>query len=709
MALAWLKASSRSAARRAFATASRFDRGSVPRLGFCVIVFAGKPRTKRGGLCRIGGGVAPDDRISHATNIQDSDTERWQVAVSVMNGNSRRAARASRMAWVLAVPFAAAAASETGCSAGHGSTAQAHQGSSGASGSSGSSSAGGGSGPIATAQPQTVAIFSKASACQAGKPTVGPSPVRRISRVEYDNMVRDLLGDHSQPALQFVSESPMSTGVNFETNTYTTVQSPLIPQQYLEAAEALAANSVSSADSFAQLVGCAAAQQTDACAQTFIDSFANRAFRGQYDSTESKDLFTIYSNVKAAFDFATGIQAVITSVLTSPRFLFVLEFGQPGASGTAVALTPTELATRLALFLWRSVPDGTLLSDAAAGALSTPSGIQSEVQRMLKDANSEAALDDFATQWLELQNTASATKDTQFTGWTASIAGDLQQETLKTFYHEVAVENSWAGGTLTELLTSNESYINTDLAKFYGVSGGDDSWATKTNVNPPGQTIRAGILTDGSVMATQAHTSLPSPVLRGKLVREQVLCDVVPDPPAAIDGVPIGPPPSSVPAGQTTNQQFVQHLTSAACSACHQLMDPIGFGFANFDATGAFQATDSNGQTNASTFPAIDAGGMVLPAAPGELSVASFNGPVDLATQLASAPQVQQCYTLQQFRYALGRLESPADACSLQQAFQSFSSTAPAGQFSLQQLLIAIAQSDAFRYRNAETAGSECQ
>ncbi len=634
--------------------------------------------------------------------------------------NLRRVlSRVSRVALVLAVPIAAIAGSGTGCVGAAGLEPPPPAG--GSSGSSSSAATTGGSastagidaGSVATGTPQTVAIFSNTSLCKAGKTSVGLSPLRRISRIEYDDMVRDLLGDQTQPALQFVAESPLATGVNFDTNTYTTVQSPLIPQQYLQAAETLAATAVgasgTNSNTLTNLVGCSGAQQNDACAQTFIDTFANRAFRGQYDSAESQQLFAVYSTVKTAFDFATGIQAVITAVLTSPRFLFVLEFGQPGSSGTPVLLTPNELATRLALFLWRSVPDATLLGDAQSGALSTPSGIQTEVQRMIRDSKAQSALDDFATQWMELQNTPTVTKDTQFKAWTPTLAGELQQETLETFYREVAVENSQSGATLNELLTSSESYINTDLAKFYGVSGGDDSWMTKTNVNPAGQSIRAGILTQGAVMATQAHTTLPSPVLRGKLVREQVLCDVVPDPPAAVDGVPIGPPPSSIPPGQTTNEQFVEHLTNPACKACHNLMDPIGFGFANFDATGAFQATDSNGEPDAGTYPAIDAGGTVQQAGPSELSIGSFSGPVDLATQLAGAPQVQECYTLQQFRYALGRLESTADACSLQQVFQSFSTASSQGQFNLQQVLIAIAQSDAFRYRNAETAGSECQ
>ena len=162
--------------------------------------------------------------------------------------------------------------------------------------------------------------------------------MRRISRVEYDNMVRDLLGDTTQPATAFVPESPMAPGVNFETNTYTSV-SALIVQQYQQAAETLAQAAVSDTNRLNNVV-LPCHTQDDACAQQFIASFANRAFRGQLDATESAGLFQVYSGVKAQFDFATGIQAVITAVLESPRFLYVLEFGQGSPNGAVVALSP---------------------------------------------------------------------------------------------------------------------------------------------------------------------------------------------------------------------------------------------------------------------------------------------------------------------------------------------------------------------------------
>ncbi len=565
----------------------------------------------------------------------------------------------------------------------------------------GTTDGGGAYAGAAAPAPINTRLISDTSLCTPGAPTVDWSPLRRISRVEYDNMVRDLLGDTTQPATAFVSESPMAAGVNFDTNTYTSV-SALIVQQYQQAAETLAQAVVTDTNRLNNVV-LPCHTQDDTCAQQFIASFANRAFRGQLDATESAGLFQVYSAVKAQFDFATGIQAVITDVLQSPRFLYVFEFGDGTPTGNVVALSPYEVAARLALMLWRSVPDPTLMAAAAAGQLSAPDQIEAQAVRMLGQATeAQGALDDFTTQWMQLQNTPTLGKDTQFTAWNQSRGTELRDEALTNVSQLVLAEN----GGLTELLTTPSSYVNRDLAAFYNVTPGsgtpvvvDDAALqgmtsfVKTDLTAAGH---AGILTNGGVLATQSHTTLPSAILRGKLVREQILCDEIPAPPPNVPA-----PPSTVADGGTTRSQFEAHATSAFCAGCHQFMDPIGYGFGHFDATGAYQMLDANGFM---TGPALDVTGQVTPMPP-ETFAASFNGAPDLATKLAGAPQVQQCFALQELRYALGRIETTADACSAQQAFASFASN----QFNIQKLLIAIVRSDAFRYRSVQSAGSACQ
>jgi hypothetical protein len=203
---------------------------------------------------------------------------------------------------------------------------------------------------------------------------------------------------------------------------------------------------------------------------------------------------------------------------------------------------------------------------------------------------------------------------------------------------------------------------------------------------------RAGILTNGSVLATQAHTTLPSSVLRGKLVREQVLCDAIPDPPPNIP-----PPATFVADGGTTRSVLEAHFDKQPCVSCHQYMDRIGLGFGFFDATGEYQASDSNGAPSPPPggFPAIDATGQIARVTYGELS-ATFDGATDLATKLADATQTRQCFALQELRYALSRVESAADSCSAANVYQAFA----ASGFDLKTVLVAVTTSDAFRYKS---------
>ena len=607
------------------------------------------------------------------------------------------------LAVLSALMIVPACAGRGGASGGAGGTSSGNGGSgTGTGGSTSSGGTGGGVDGGVTQPPVSGLSLFSGSSC-GGPVTVGSSPVRRLSRIEYDNMVRDLGLDpnNTQPATQFVTEQKIDNGKagNFNTNAYATISGTLINQQYLEAAEALATATVASSSQLAAILPSCTTKNA-ACASQFISTWANRAFRGQLDADETTALNTLYTNVSTQFDFPTGIQAVIEAVLTSPRFLFVLEFGQPDPTGKAAAvpLTPMELATRLALYLWRSIPDQTLM-DAANGVngatLTSASDVATQATRMLADPKATNALSDFADQWLDIENMDSVTKDTQFTKWTATVAADLHTESLTTFTQAVLGNSSY-----TSLLTSGSSYINADLASFYGLPG-SPTFSAPTTVNTAANP-RMGILSDASVLSLHAHTSLPSPTLRGRMIRQQILCEEIPDPPASVGGVPIPPPPTSIPAGQTTRSQYLNHVMpngtlNTVCNGCHEYMDWIGFGFDNYDATGAY-ITQENGTT-------VDPSGQFIPE-PGSNDISgTFQNMTDMITQLSASQQVDQCFALEELRYALLRSETDADACSAQTIYQAFSGS----NFNLSKLLVAVVSSDAFMYRTPVAAGGECQ
>ena len=524
--------------------------------------------------------------------------------------------------------------------------------------------------------PSAIGVSLFSAACTAGTTTVDWSPVRRISRVEYNNMVRDLLGDTTQPANGFPPESPLTNGVNFLANTYTGV-STLIVQDYEQAAEALANAAVSDADALSSILPCQT--QDAACAQQFIETWGNQAFRGQLDATVEASLLQLFSETLAQFDFPTGIQAIITAVLESPRFLYVLEFGEPSEGGKVVPLTEYEIAARLALFLWRSVPDGALMAAAQSGQLATVAEVQAQATRMLADKKASGALDDFATQWMQLQSTPALGKDMQFSVWNhdPKLGSELVDETLTDVSQEVL-----DGGTLTDLLTSPSSYVNPDLASFYGIDAGasavghgpsvtvDDPAVGTTTYTKTSLPHRAGVLAERERAGhAGAHHAAVVGAPREARPRAGPLRRLPPPP-----GVPA--PAASVGDGGTTRAVLEAHFNKQPCVSCRRYVDPIGLGFGFFDATGAYQPDDANGFTSPppGRYPAIDATGQVVPMYKTEFST-TFNGATDLATQLAGATQTQQCFALQEFRYALSRIEDTDDACSAQAVLQAFTSS----------------------------------
>src|SRR5450432_1258544 len=210
----------------------------------------------------------------------------------------------------------------------------------------------------------------------------GRSPLRRLSRVEYDNTVRDLLGDKTQPALSF---EPDVIAEGFTNNADTQNVGTSLAQQYLTAAEALAVNATKD---LVGLMGCdataaAAAGGGDACVRAFVTRFGQRAWRRPLVATEVDTLDAVYATARADFDVPTSMQTVLEVMLTSPNFLYRVEHGVKAGGATIIPLTSWELASRLSYFLLGSMPDDALFSAAAADELKTSDQIAAQARRLL--------------------------------------------------------------------------------------------------------------------------------------------------------------------------------------------------------------------------------------------------------------------------------------------------------------------------------------
>jgi hypothetical protein len=492
---------------------------------------------------------------------------------------------------------------------------------------------------------------------------VAPAPLRRLTNEEYNNTIRDLLGDTSRPADAFPPDEAIG---GFENNTVAPITQDLV-ERYLETAEALASRAITQID---KLAPCPPnAKQID-CARGFLDAFGRRAYRRPITDEERAVLLGIFVDKEKQAGYARAIQVVLQAILVSPHFLYRPEPADGGPK--ARPLSGYEIATRLSYFLWASTPDDSLLDAAAAGKLATRQDVERAARRMLASPRAIEGIRSFHRQWLELRMLTTASKSpVLYPAFTPELKEAMVEETLRFTTHAVLQ----GGDTVATLLTSKKSFINAPLAQLYGVPAPNGDGFALVDL-PPNQ--RSGILTQAAVMSVLAGAEDTSPMLRGKFVREKLLCERIRPPPA---GLTILPPPFD--PKMTKRDRFVQHRADPMCAFCHDTLDPPGFAFEQYDAIGAFRLVEGS-----------------LPIDPaGQLEgTDDANGPikgaVSLAELLSGSKQVRRCVATRWFRAALGRVERADDKSSLDAAYQGF---ARAG-FDVRELIVAIVASDAFRH-----------
>jgi len=500
--------------------------------------------------------------------------------------------------------------------------------------------------------------------------TPGPSPVRRMTRVEYDNTVRDLLGDETRPARNFPAEEE---SLGFNNNADTLIVAPILAEHYQAAAESLAETAVTQ-HLPALLGGCNPDSLGEAtCAEKFISDFGPLVYRRPLVAEESAALLAVFDAGLEQFDFETGIRLALTTMLQSPHFLYRVEFGLPVEGQPEIRkVAPYELASRLSYFLWGSMPDAALFKAAASGQLETKEQVAAQARRLLKDPRARSAVHDFHGQWLKLKHIEETEKDLDvYPDFDPELRPLLRAEADAFLDHVI-----WDGaGDLDTLLLAPYTFLNQELAAYYGVPGPMTDTFEKVAL-PPGQA--SGFLTQSGLLAVLAKANQASPIHRGKFIRENILCQFIPPPP---DNVDITPP--EVDPSLPTRERFQQHSADPLCSGCHSLMDPVGFGFEHFDGIGMWRDMEAGQPIDAS----------------GELTNAkvsgSFDGVPELAAMLADSPEVEACMTRQWFRFAYGRGETNADDCILDELGDEF---AKSGR-NIQDLLVALTQTDAFMYR----------
>lgn len=470
-------------------------------------------------------------------------------------------------------------------------------------------------------------------------------------------------------ALSFTAELPAEVrpeGYAFDNNAAAGLVTSVHAEQYLRAAQAVAEAAVAEPAGWRP---CAPEADAAACAEQVAREVGRRVWRRPLTDDEVARIAGMITG-EATFD--EGLRVALQAMLASPWFLYKFEIGEP--DGDRFRLTGYEVATALAYGLWGTTPDDALLDAAEAGVLDTADGVEAQVQRLLAEPRARAQVSAFAVQWLGVEKIATIDKnDTLFPGFDTNLRASILEETRRLAEH-VVFDGT---GRFPELLSADYTFVDAALAGLYGVEAPAAAWS-----QVPAPAGRMGILGHASVLASNAYPNQSSPVRRGLFVRRALLCQELPPPPPEAGAVPEVDPSAS------TRERFEQHMDDDFCRACHQFIDPVGFGFEHFDPIGAWRELDAG-------LP-IDASGELvgLDDLAGD-DVHAFGSLPELAMVLAGSETAPACFATHYFRYAHGRLEAPEDDCALEDLAQRFA----AADHDVVSLLAATLTAPEYRYR----------
>ncbi|MBT8470746.1 MAG: DUF1592 domain-containing protein [Deltaproteobacteria bacterium] len=493
---------------------------------------------------------------------------------------------------------------------------------------------------------------------------LGPSGARRLTRDEYRQTLSDLLQIDPGADIELL---PADDRTPFD-NDYTT---QLPSRSLVDAIKAIADRTTSTAMADAvyraSLLGCEPVFADDeSCLRTFIAAFGRRALRRPLSAEELDEYAQFIEFARDGDDFYIAVDMVVRALLQDVEFIYRIEVGDPVQGRAGVfRLTDFELAARLSYFLWGSTPDDWLLDAAAAGELWTSEGREGAVTRMMQDPRATARVQSFHAQWMGYDD--------------IPVPGDLgpllRAETDALVARVVLEERrNWH-----DLFTFEETFVDTELADHYGLTrpDGSEGWVNY------GDGGRGGILSHGSFLSGGAKFGDTSPVLRGILVRERLLCTKIPPPDPSLnvntDEPPVGEDPNACKV-----ERYAMHA-SGGCAGCHSQTDPIGFGLENYGPAGAFREHDIDRPECAIT-------------GDGELvGVGSFNGPRELGQLLVESGELDPCLVEQFHRFVVGRPARAEDVRVVDALTDDF---VQSPRFDA--LLTRVALSEAFGYRVEE-------
>jgi hypothetical protein len=506
------------------------------------------------------------------------------------------------------------------------------------------------------------------SACT--REPVIPAPamqVRRLTEPQYRQAIADVFGSDIEVIGRFEPDLRVDGLIAVGTSAVSVTASGL--EQY-EAIAREIARQVVSPERRTKLIGCVPDPGTPTCVNAFIKSVGAKLFRRPLSASEVEAATANAVNAsKQLGDGYAGIAASLVGLLTAPDFLFRIPITVPAQSDAkSLTLDAWSKATQLSFFLWNAPPDDALMSAAAAGELDDSEGLRRQIDRLIASPRLAEGVRAFFDDFLQLDGLNTLSKDAQiFPAFVGAVTVDAREQTLRTITDHLIARR----GDYRDLFTTRRLAMNRVLSPIYEVPAPERGWSFHEF---PADDPRGGLLTHVSFLALHSHSGRTSPTLRGKALREILMCETVPTPPANVNFTIVQDVSNS--QLKTTRDRLEAHLSDPECVTCHKLTDPIGLALEKFDGLGRFRQTENAVPIDTAT----------------RLDDASFDGAAQLGQVLHDDPAVTSCFVRSLFRYATGRNLDRAERPFIDYLEQRFADA----RHQVPELMRVIAGSDTF-------------
>jgi len=459
--------------------------------------------------------------------------------------------------------------------------------------------------------------------------------MRRLSASQYRHTIADVFGPDIVVSGRFEPIVRPEHGL-LAAGARAAAISPAGIEQYDAMARNIAAQ-VFAESRRSQFVRCAPSDEKSAdaaCASEVLTPIGRYLFRRPLTTQEQAFYVKLATDTVAnTGSFYKSLELSLAAMLTSPKFLYVIETAEPDPRRKGeLRLDNYSRATRLAMLLWDSSPNEQLLSLAAKGKLTNQRELEATAAEMVQSGRFKDGVRAFFSDMLLFEKFDELAKDPLvYPYFNTDVFNALPEQMLRTIVDHLVTQN----GDYRQLFTTNRTFMNRALGPVYQVPVSASSGWIPYQFSPNDD--RAGLLGQAGFLALYSHSGRSSPTLRGRAVRELLMCQPVPNPPGNVNFTAVQDTESR--ENPTARDRLELHSTDPVCAGCHKITDPIGLSLERFDGIGSTRYYENGAVIDVS----------------GGMDAAKFMGATGLGRSMAANPQTTQCVSNRAIEFATGR------------------------------------------------------